>query len=106
MGICIKEALRIINKNVTKVTFEIIPIENAKDRISAQEVIATHCLPNFNNSAMDGYGVMLNDASKSVKVIDDIFAGSHKQTSIKEGSCIKIMTGARVPSSVEAIIPQ
>ena len=106
MGICIKAALAIINENVKKVSFEIIPIENAKDRISAQEIIATHPLPNFNNSAMDGFGVKFDDASKEVEVIDDIFAGSNKQTKITLGTCVKIMTGARVPSSVNAIVPQ
>ncbi|HIP12738.1 MAG TPA: molybdopterin molybdenumtransferase MoeA [Arcobacter sp.] len=105
MGICIKEALRIIQSNVTKVSFEIIPIENTQNRISAQDIYATHSLPTFNNSAMDGYGVKLSDASKKVKVIDSIFAGSSKQTNFNESQCIKIMTGARVPSSVDAVIP-
>jgi molybdopterin molybdotransferase len=106
MGICIKAALNIINEEVKKVSYEIIPIENAKNRISAQNIQAKYSLPNFNNSAMDGYGVLLKDKEQIVEVIDDIFAGSHKQTQIKEGTCIRIMTGARVPSSVEAVIPQ
>ena len=105
MGICIKKALSIINENVKKVSYEIIPIENAINRISAQSIIATYDLPNFNNSAMDGYAVKLEDASKKVKVIDDIFAGSKKQTAFDIGSCVKIMTGARVPSSANAVVP-
>jgi molybdopterin molybdotransferase len=105
VGICIKKALSIIVSNIQKVSFEIIPIENAKDRISAQEVFATHCMPTFNNSAMDGYGVKLSDGGKKVKVCDDVFAGSDKQPRIKSGEAIKIMTGARVPSSAEAVVP-
>ncbi|MDB2405458.1 molybdopterin molybdotransferase MoeA [Arcobacteraceae bacterium] len=105
MGICIKEALRIIKSNITKVSYEIVPIENAQTRISAEDIYSTLSLPTFNNSAMDGYGVKLSDATKKVKVIDDIFAGSEKQTVFEASECIKIMTGARVPSSVEAVIP-
>ena len=105
MGICIKEALRRITKNIAKVSFEIIPIENAKDRVSAQEIKAKYSLPPFNNSAMDGYAINLDDANKKVKVIDAIFAGSAKQTVFKEGQSVKIMTGARVPSSASAVIP-
>ena len=105
MGICIKEALRLISSNIKKVTFEIIPIENAKDRILAQDIYASHSLPTFNNSAMDGYGVKLNDVGCKVKLIDNILAGSSKQTQINNGQTVKIMTGARVPSSVEAIVP-
>jgi molybdopterin molybdotransferase len=105
MAICIKEALKIIKSNVKKVSFEIIPIENTQNRICADDIYATLSLPTFNNSAMDGYGVKLKDNSSNVKVIDAIMAGSSKQTGINSGETIKIMTGARVPKSVEAIIP-
>ncbi len=106
MGICIKKALDIILANVKKVSYEILPIEDAKDRISADTIYATHSLPTFNNSAMDGYGVKLKNTSQKVKVIDTILAGNDKQTNINDGEVIKIMTGARVPSSIEAVVPQ
>ena len=105
MGICIKEALRLIKSNIKKVSFEIVPIENANGRISSEELRGTLSLPPFNNSAMDGYGVKLSDAGKNVKVIDEIFAGSEKQTDINQMQVVKIMTGARVPDSVEAVVP-
>lgn len=105
MGICIKEALRRIKDNIDKVSFEIIPIEQSDGRISAQEVYAKYSLPPFNNSAMDGYGVKLVDAGRSTTMIDEIFAGSPKETQIEPRQCVKIMTGARVPSSVEAVVP-
>ncbi len=105
MGICIKEALRRITSNITKVSYEIVPIENSQSRISAQEIYAKYSLPPFNNSAMDGYAVKLSDSTKKVKVIDSIFAGSSKQTQFTEGECVKIMTGARVPSCTQAVIP-
>ena len=105
MGICIKEALRRITSNITKVSYEIVPIENTQSRISAEDIYAKYSLPPFNNSAMDGYAVRLADNSKKVKVIDAIFAGSSKQTQFQDGECVKIMTGARVPSSCEAVIP-
>lgn len=105
MGICIKEALRLIKENIEKVSFEIVPIENCNSRTSAEDLVATYSLPPFNNSAMDGYGVKLSNSGKNVKVIDEIFAGSPKQTDINNGEAIKIMTGARVPESVEAVVP-
>ncbi len=105
MGICIKAALRIIEENVKKVSFEIIPIENAQTRICATDVYAQHSLPNYNNSAMDGYALIFDDDSKELEVIDTIFAGSNIQPKIKKGQCVKIMTGARVPNSANAVIP-
>ncbi len=105
MGICIKAALRLITQNITKVSFEIVPIENCNGRISSENLIASYSLPPFNNSAMDGYGVKLSDNGQSVTIIDEIFAGSPKETNISDGEVIKIMTGARVPASIEAIVP-
>ena len=105
MGICIKEALRLIQGSIKEVSFEIVSIENSGNRISAQDIYAKYSLPTYNNSAMDGYGVRLNDTTKIVDVIDSIHAGSHKQTKIEDGQCIKIMTGARIPTSVQAVVP-
>jgi len=106
MSICIKEALRIISQSISKVSCEIIPIENIQDRILAEDIYAKLSLPTFNNSAMDGYAVHTKDSNKKIKVIDTIFAGSEKQTLFEEGECVKIMTGARVPNSTQAIVPQ
>jgi len=105
MGICIKQALKIITENIKKVSFEIVPIENAQTRICALDIYATHSLPTFNNSAMDGYAVRIADKSKKVKVIDAIFAGNDKQPILEDGQCVKIMTGARVPESAQAVVP-
>jgi len=105
MGICIKAALRIIEENVKKVSFEIIPIENAQTRICAQDVFAKHSLPNYNNSAMDGYALIFDDNSNEFEVTHTILAGSNIQPTISKGTCVKIMTGARVPSSASAVVP-
>ncbi|MEA3354329.1 MAG: molybdopterin molybdotransferase MoeA, partial [Campylobacterota bacterium] len=106
MAVGVKEALRLIDLHIQKCGYEIVPIEISIGSISAQEIFAEHFMPRFNNSAMDGYGVKYNDAGKIVKVIDTILAGSKKTTKVKEGKVIKIMTGARVPKSVDAVVPQ
>ena len=106
MGVCIKEALRTVRDNITQISFEIVPLELANGRILAQDIQATISLPPFNNSAMDGYGVKINDANKKVKVIDSVMAGDSKQPTLLNNQAIKIMTGARVPESVEAIVPK
>ena len=105
MAISVKEAINLIQERTKVVNYELIPIENSLGRICAQELFATHFLPRFNNSAMDGYAVNTKDAGKEVKVIDTIFAGSKIEPEIDEGSCVKIMTGARVPDSANAIVP-
>ncbi|MEA3290637.1 MAG: molybdopterin molybdenumtransferase MoeA, partial [Campylobacterota bacterium] len=106
MAVEVKEALSLIDQHIKKCGYEIVPIEISIGSISAQEIFAEHFMPRYNNSAMDGYGVKFEDAGESVKVIDTILAGSKKTTKIKNGSVVKIMTGARVPKSVDAVVPQ
>ncbi len=99
----IYEALNIILSN-TKPTnkIEIIPIENSKNRVLAEDILATFDMPRFDNSAMDGYGIKLKDKQAKLKNIE--LAGDENH-SINEGECIKIMTGAKVDKSIEAVVP-
>lgn len=98
------EALASIERHLTPLSTEIIPIEASVGRICAQTLHATIALPTFDNSAMDGYG--LRGEETTYTVIGKILAGDSHTYDLKEGECIKILTGARVPPSVERIVPQ
>jgi len=106
MAVNVSEALDIIYKNTTKTKFEIIPIENAIGRICAQELNAIHSLPKFDNSAMDGYAILIEDAGNVLKVEKKIFAGDNVNMNLDFGSCAKIMTGAKIPNNAQAVVPQ
>jgi len=84
---------------------EIISIQRALGRVFSQNVICEKNLPSFNNSAMDGFAVKAEDAGKTLKVSEVIYAGEVKEASLQAGECYKIMTGAQVPSDVDTIIP-
>jgi molybdopterin molybdotransferase len=87
---------------------EIIPISNALGRVIANDISCVKNLPAFNNSAMDGFAVKFSDAGKTLNINKVIFAGD-KGDAVKESlwdnECYKIMTGAKVPSDVDTIIP-
>jgi len=101
----IYEALNIMLENTkTKETYEILPIENSYDRVLFEDIKAPFDMPKFDNSAMDGYGVKLIDSGKNVTLISSEYAGDERK-SIKNGEVIKIMTGARVDESIEAVVP-
>ena len=106
MAISVQNAIDIISKINFNPNFEILPIENAISRISAEEIFATSFLPKFNNSAMDGYGIIYEDKENDLKIIDTIFAGDNNNRLIEKNSCIKIMTGAKIPDNTTAIIPK
>ena len=102
----IDQALKIIYNQSIFASSRLLPLENILGEVSSQDIFATLPNPRFNNSAMDGYGVRVEDAGKSIKIIQEIFAGDDKNCTIKSNQGIKITTGARVPDSIEAIIPQ
>ena len=101
----ITEALKLIHSNVKSVKTEILPIESALGRVSAENLFAKFDLPRFDNSAMDGYAVTMADAGGIVKSQDTIFAGDEKSLKVSMGNGVKIMTGAVMPKGADAVIP-
>lgn len=89
-----------------KINYEILPIENSLDRVCAEDIYAKSFLPKFNNSAMDGYALIYEDKDNELKVIDTILAGDNNNKLLEKNSCIKIMTGAKIPENATAIIPK
>lgn len=83
-----------------------VSLFDAVGMVLAEDIYCHKPLPAFTNSAMDGYGVRLADAGKKVPIKSSVFAGDEAlDINILDGECIKIMTGAFVPPSVEAVVP-
>lgn len=105
MAINVEEALKLVYTFASPTQSEIVPIENAIHRVLCETLTARHSLPSFDNSAMDGYAVRVEDAGKTLKQSCVIFAGNGEEIRMVEDQCIRIMTGAKIPQGCEAIIP-
>ena len=105
MAVTVDEALSLIFDQVKPKSKQLLPIELALGHVLAETVTATHNLPPFDNSAMDGYAVKHADAGRSVECFHTIFAGDKEEVKLQAGNCVKIMTGARIPHGCEAIVP-
>ncbi len=105
--ISFKEALKIHSSIPLKpLEIEVISLFESIGRVLAEDIICTHALPKFNQSAMDGYGFKMQDLGKRTQVIQHIFAGDDVNAlEVRENECVKIMTGAMVPKGIETIIP-
>ncbi|WQX63927.1 molybdopterin molybdotransferase MoeA [Helicobacter pylori] len=105
--ISFKEALKIHSSIPLKpLEVEVVSLFESIGRILAEDIICTHALPKFNQSAMDGYGFKMQDLGKKTQVIQRIFAGDDVSAlEVKENECVKIMTGAMVPKGIETIVP-
>ncbi|WP_152183289.1 molybdopterin molybdotransferase MoeA [Sulfurimonas indica] len=105
MAVTIEKALELIYTNIKPKSLKIIPIEEALGYILAEDITASHNLPPYDNSAMDGYAVKIEDSGKCVKVKCTIFAGDNFEGELSHGEAIKIMTGARIPLGTQCIVP-
>jgi len=105
MEVTIEQALDFIYTHTPKKQTRILPLEQALGSILADDLIATHNLPPYDNSAMDGYGVKVADGGKCVKVSHTIFAGDNSDAVVNTNHAIKIMTGAKIPQGCELVVP-
>ncbi|WP_345992660.1 gephyrin-like molybdotransferase Glp [Sulfurimonas sp. HSL-1716] len=105
MAVSVEEALKLIYDNVIPKTTKILPLESALNHVIAEDIIATHNLPPYDNSAMDGYAVNCDIQGKTVEVLHTIFAGDKDEFIINGDTVYKIMTGAKIPAGCEAIVP-
>lgn len=111
-----EQALKAILDNCQPLPSETISLSNSLRRVLAAPIKASFDLPQFNNSAVDGFGVLVEDLikaspenPKSLVVIGEMTAGADPSTNIAKtrinpGQCIRILTGAPVPGTVEAVV--
>ncbi|WP_394174076.1 molybdopterin molybdotransferase MoeA [Thalassotalea litorea] len=105
-----QDALAKLLNNIAPIdTVEDISISHADMRVVAHEIISPINVPAHNNSAMDGYAICgkLSDAvieaGAEFTVVGVALAGQPFTGELAAGQCIRIMTGAVVPQSANAV---
>lgn len=89
-----------------------LPVEQALGAVAAEDVVARHPLPRFDNSAMDGYAVIAADVAGAAPaspvrlvILGEVRAGHPGDLTVMPGHAVRIMTGAPVPRGADAIVP-
>ncbi|OBU04253.1 molybdopterin molybdotransferase MoeA [Morganella psychrotolerans] len=87
---------------------ETVALTDAAGRITAAPVISPINVPPFDNSAMDGYGLRLADwdGKTALPVAGRALAGVPFKGELPAGYCVRIMTGAPVPTGVDTVVMQ
>lgn len=82
----------------------------AHGRILAEDVISPISVPPHDNSAMDGYAFagaqMLAGQDTVLRVVGTALAGKAWSGQCGMGECVRIMTGAIMPSGLDTVVPQ
>jgi molybdopterin molybdotransferase len=87
---------------------EFIDLPDALGAVLAQPAASRVSIPPFANSAMDGYAVRFADvqqAGVTLPVVAVVAAGSSEDPDVEAGQCVRIMTGAPLPSFADTVVP-
>jgi molybdopterin molybdotransferase len=89
-----------------------LSLSDAHGLVLAEDVTASVPLPSFDNSAMDGYAVRVEDVAAAseqtpviLPVVAEVAAGDTGAYALSPGTSIRIMTGAMLPHGTEAVVP-
>lgn len=106
--ISVDEALRMMLSETDILDHEYAPLNDAAFRALANDVYSLRTQPPFAAAAMDGYGVVDNDAKQGavLKLIGQSAAGRGFAGTVDAGQCVRIFTGAPVPSGVGTVVMQ
>ncbi len=107
----VEQAKRIISETVSPLSeTEKIPLKKSLFRVLAEDVISPINVPADNNAAMDGYAFSAEhlDLSKPVtlKIAGSSFAGHPFKGVLSSNECVRIMTGAFMPTGLDTVIQQ
>jgi molybdopterin molybdotransferase len=85
-----------------------VSLSGALDCFSAQNLVARLPMPNFDNSAMDGYAIIASASRSGVRlhVIGEQSAGLDRQLRVSPGQAVRIFTGAPMPVGADAVVMQ
>jgi len=85
-----------------------IDIKKALGCVVSKNIFSPLDLPPFDQSAMDGYGIIADDYlnKKSIQIIGESSAGKSFHGKIESGQCIRIFTGAEIPGGADAVVMQ
>jgi molybdopterin molybdotransferase len=103
-----EEARKKILEAVRALPARKLSISKSLDFFAAEDHFARLPLPNFDNSAMDGYAVIASSCKKGkrLRVTGEQPAGPDKQLCISRGEAVRIFTGAPVPAGADAVVMQ
>ncbi len=87
---------------------ERMAIKRVDGRLLAQDLIAPIDLPAFDNSRMDGFALrhadLAADGDSELRITGAQFAGPALDMVVRQGECMRITTGAPIPSGADTVV--
>lgn len=105
----VEEALSDILADLRPTTHQNIALDQAVGRVLSEDVYARRTHPEHDISAMDGYAVRASDLAQlpyTLRVIEEIPAGTLPTKALGPGEASRIFTGATLPQGADTIALQ
>lgn len=113
MTLGLKEALRLMMEHIKPLSTETVSLVESVDRVAASDIHALVDSPSSDASRKDGYAVFsqdLADASASspirLHLLGAMAAGGRKDITVRPGTAVRLLTGARIPSGADAVVAE
>ena len=102
-----EEARDLILSRAAPLGREQAPILAAVGRVLSEDVRSPRDMPQWDNSAMDGYAVRSADCKgpATLTITGYQTAGGPGSPKVEPGCAVKIMTGSRIPEGCDAVVP-
>jgi molybdopterin molybdotransferase len=89
-----------------------VPLTEAYGCVLAEDIVATHDLPAFASSAMDGFAVRSSDIAGAapnepveLKIVGRALIGRRPESTVGGHEASRIATGAPIPAGADTIVP-
>ncbi|MGX9995623.1 bifunctional molybdopterin-guanine dinucleotide biosynthesis adaptor protein MobB/molybdopterin molybdotransferase MoeA [Vibrio sp. JZG120] len=80
-------------------------IENTYGRVLADHIVSPVNVPQYTNSAMDGYAIRSDDVGRDIyQIVAEVMAGYAYDQPLEVGQAVKIMTGAPTPRNGDTVV--
>ena len=83
---------------------ETVALARALGRVLALPVRSAIDSPPFDKSAMDGFAVGAGADSGRYRILETVAAGGTARQTVRAGECVRIMTGAMIPTGTGRVI--
>ncbi|HET7710498.1 MAG TPA: gephyrin-like molybdotransferase Glp [Thermoanaerobaculia bacterium] len=108
--LAVEEAQQRVLDEVALLGTENVAFTETLGRVLREDVTAVEDIPQGDNTAMDGYAVRAEDIAAAtdeapvvLQVIEDLPAGATSAVTVKEGTAVRIMTGALIPRGADTV---
>jgi len=102
----VEEAQERVLAEVQLLGTEQVVFTDALGRVLREDVRARFDVPRGDNTAMDGYAVRADDIANppvSLRVVENLPAGTVAKKRVEAGTAIRIMTGALMPDGADTV---